>query len=165
LNATVLLVRQIRHGFSKISHDDLGTNNNDDALLTRWRGERRCVSMDILAAIFVYLASVSGIVAALAISFVLYFSPTHQAASVKQAVAMVVQQSGPKAAPSPQPAAGGVTTQTQEASQKIATPSAVTRAQAMRAQYLRGLAQEQRAKRWAYQSDASFENRFLGYAD
>src|SRR5271154_614130 len=67
-----------------------------------WRGERCRVAMDILAVMFAYLASVAGIVAALAISFVLYFSPPHHATPVKQTVAMVVQQSGPKAAPPPQ---------------------------------------------------------------
>jgi hypothetical protein len=121
--------------------------------------------MDILAAMFAYLASVTGIVAALAISFVLYFSPPHHATPVKQAVATVVQQSGPKAAPPPQRASAAVTPQNPELPQKTATPSAATQVQAMRADYLRRLVQEQRARRWAYQSDASFENRFLGYAD
>jgi hypothetical protein len=115
--------------------------------------------MDILAAMLVYLASVSGIIAALAISCVLYFSPPqHRTAPVKQAVAMVVQQSAPKAAPPPRPA--NVAATPPALPQKTAPPTAVTQAQAMRR-----LVQEQRARRWAYQSDASFENRFLGYAD
>jgi hypothetical protein len=30
---------------------------------------------------------------------------------------------------------------------------------------LRRLVQEERARRWAYEQDSSFESRFLGYAD
>jgi hypothetical protein len=132
--------------------------------------------MDILAAMLVYLGSVTGIIAALAISFVLYFSPPHRATPVKQSVAMLVRQSTPKAPPLPQYANAGATTERQETQavssvarglspQNTADASSPARIQAMRTQYLRRIIQEERAKRWAYQQDPSFENRFLGYAD
>jgi cytoskeletal protein RodZ len=43
--------------------------------------------MDILASMLAYLGSVTGIVAALAISFVVYFSPSHHATAIKHAAA------------------------------------------------------------------------------
>jgi hypothetical protein len=136
--------------------------------------------MDILAAMLVYLASLSGIIAALSISFFLYFSPPHQATPpehIKQSVALVVQQTAPKLPLLPQHANAGAATEQQEAQavpsgaqsmppqQKAAAASSPLQVQAMRAQYLRRMIQEERAKRWAYQQDPSFENRFLGYAD
>jgi hypothetical protein len=51
------------------------------------------------------------------------------------------------------------------APQKAAATSSASQVQGMRTQYFRRLVQEERAKRWAYQQDPSFENRFLGYAD
>ncbi len=42
---------------------------------------------------------------------------------------------------------------------------AAKKTQLAHAQLLRRLAQEDRARRWAYQQDPSFETRFLGYAD
>jgi hypothetical protein len=36
---------------------------------------------------------------------------------------------------------------------------------ALSAAQARRLIQEERARRWAYQQNSSFENRFLGYAD
>jgi hypothetical protein len=132
--------------------------------------------MDILGAMLVYLGSVTGIIAALAISFVLYFSPSHHATPLKQSVAMLVRQTTPKAPPLPQHANAGATTERQETQavssvaqsvppQQTAPGSPPMQVQAMRTQYLRRIIQEERAKRWAYQQDPSFENRFLGYAD
>jgi hypothetical protein len=142
-------------------------------------GRKSHASMDILAAMFVYLGSVTGIIAALAISCVLVFSPSHQATpakQMKQSVALVVQQTAPRLPPLPQHANAGVTTEQQETQavpsvaqsappQQTAAAASPLQVQAMRAQYLRRIAQEERAKRWAYQQDPSFENRFLGYAD
>jgi len=126
--------------------------------------------MDILGAMLVYLGSVTGIIAALAISGVLYFSPSHHATPLKQSVAMIVQQSKrqeTRAAPS---VAQSVPPLQSTVAQSVPPPQTAAAAaplqvQAMRAQYLRRIVQEGRAKRWAYQQDPSFENRFLGYAD
>jgi|HubBroStandDraft_6_1064221.scaffolds.fasta_scaffold293228_2 hypothetical protein len=134
--------------------------------------------MDILAAMLVYLASLSGIIAALSISLFLYFSPPHQATPpehIKQSVALVVQQTAPKlpllpqhanaAAATEQPATQAVPSVAQSAPPQQKAAASPLQVQAMRTQYLRRIVQEERAKRWAYQQDPSFENRFLGYAD
>jgi hypothetical protein len=134
-------------------------------------GRKSRESMDILAAMLVYLASVSGIIAAVAISFFLVFFPPHQAITpepMKQSVALVVPQASPtNAGPAEQQAiqtALSVAPSTAPPQQKVAAASPL-QVQAMRAQYVRRIIQEERAKRWAYQQDPSFENRFLGYAD
>jgi hypothetical protein len=121
-------------------------------------------AMDVLVAMCVYLAGIAGIVGALAISFILYFAPPRHAASTQQTVAMVVQQDASPLGPR---RANGqvVSTIERSAGAKTKTAASPAQIQAMRAQYFHRLVQEQRAKRWAYQQDPSFENRFLGYAD
>jgi hypothetical protein len=121
-------------------------------------------AMDVLAAMCLYLASIAGIVGALAISFIVYFTPPHHAASAQQTVAMTVQQNASSLGP--QRASGQVvSTVAQSARAKTKTAASPAQVQAMRGQYFRRLVQEGRANRWAYQQDPSFENRFLGYAD
>jgi hypothetical protein len=135
--------------------------------------------MDILAAMLAYLGCVTGIVAALAICFVVYFSPIHHAAATKhiaaahsnalsvttiaqaKAASMTDQHDASVAAaktdkldPAVQPASAGP-----------APVSIRRKTQLSRTQYYRRQVQEERARRWAYQQDPDFEARFLGYAD
>jgi hypothetical protein len=178
LKANVLLARQI--GSARAACQDIPAQERNSAI-AHYRtvaGRKRHASMDILAAMFVYLASVTGIIAALAISFFLVFLPPHQATpqgQMKQSVALVVEQTTPRLPPLVQhanagteqqatPAVPGVA-QSVPAPQQTAAAASPLQVQAMRAQYLRRIAQEERARRWAYQQDPSFENRFLGYAD
>jgi hypothetical protein len=159
LKANVLLARQI--GSARAACQDIPAQERNSAI-AHYRtvaGRKRHASMDILAAMFVYLGSVTGIIAALAISFVLYFSPAHHATPMKQSVAMVVKQSKPQETQAVSSVARSVPPQ------QTAAAASPLQVQAMRAQYLRRIAQEERARRWAYQQDSSFENRFLGYAD
>ena len=135
--------------------------------------------MDILASMLAYLGCVTGIVAALAVSFVVYFSPVHHAA-MKHTAATAAHSSALRVTTIAQaklvstadqhdtsvtPAnTDKVETAVQPAS--VPAPVAVRRKiQLSRTQYYRRLVQEERARRWAYQQDPDFEARFLGYAD
>jgi hypothetical protein len=127
--------------------------------------------MDILAAMLAYLGCVGGVIGALVISFMVYFSPpSDQTILVKQSAA-TAQQIMSKASASRQASTDAqqpdrvATTLAQNVTPPKPGASSPAQVQAMRAQYVRRLAQEGRARRWAYQQDPSFENRFLGYAD
>jgi hypothetical protein len=140
--------------------------------------------MDILAGMLAYLAGIGALFGALALSLVLFTSTENKPLAPSQpqsATAMMVAPGAPgktsaapahvKSAVEPQklrrPAATPVEpahtatvahTQAQDAHQRSAMSAAKSRR----------LAQEERARRWAYQQDAkdpSFESRFLGYAD
>ncbi len=127
--------------------------------------------MDILAAMLAYLGCVTGMVGALVISFYLYFvappqltAPAQTAAVAATADVIRTGASHSAAVTHVQP----VTTIAQRAvdAATVAPIAADARqkGQLSRAE-LRRLAQEQRARRWAYQQDSSFESRFLSYAD
>jgi hypothetical protein len=116
-----------------------------------------------------YLGCVAGIVGALMISFIVYFSPPAHPAHLTHTTEMVAKPSAAKAdrlthvvatvapdAPAPE--------------QVMASPPTVAattlpKEQASRAQAMRRQVQEERAKRWAYQQDPDFETRFLSYAN
>jgi hypothetical protein len=150
--------------------------------------------MDILASIFAYLGCVTGIVGALAMSFYLVFAAPNPALTPVDTMAMATKSDllrtaiAPRANPVaniaradthvasrvPSQEASQVASQkasqdalnvsTADASPATAAPAA-KKTQLAHAQLLRRLAQEDRARRWAYQQDPSFETRFLGYAD
>jgi hypothetical protein len=133
--------------------------------------------MDILASIFAYLFCVAGILGAMALSLSLVLSsPTRSVApagaaaaqaaaqtaavavkpntadpAVTKTIASAVVVSQPNAAPAPHSAASRLA--------KKDTRRKPALAQARR------LLQEDKARRWAYQQDADFDTRFLGYAD
>ena len=144
--------------------------------------------MDILASIFAYLGCVTGIVGALAMSFYLVFAAPNPALTPADTMAMATKSDLLRTAIAPRVnpvaniaradthVASRVTSQEapQVASQNAlnvstadASPAApaAKKTQLAHAQLLRRLAQEDRARRWAYQQDPSFETRFLGYAD
>ena len=139
--------------------------------------------MDILASILAYLGCVTGIVGALALSFFLFFAapdqstmPIHTAAiAAKTAtVAEVAPASKNEPAIKNEQAITSDVAKTDVAKSDIAnaetappTPVVVSSRQKRQqlAAHLRRLAQEERARRWAYQQDPDFEARFLGYAD
>jgi hypothetical protein len=131
--------------------------------------------MDIFASIFVYLASVTGIVAALAASIFVVCSTPEQPTTVKFPVtnmslagvapisAKTVMAAEPSSEPPVLQAAPGVAkadglAQTAGASFDLKIRPTVRA-------HLRRLAQKERAKRLAYQPDPSFEARFMSYAD
>jgi hypothetical protein len=144
--------------------------------------------MDILASMLAYLGCVTGIVGALAMSFYLFFAAPNPALTPTHSIAMAAKSDMLKSdmlksdmlrtaiAPHAKPVASIARADTYVASQVAsnistadAPPATVApaskKAQLARAQLLRRLVQEDRARRWAYQQDPSFETRFLGYAD
>jgi hypothetical protein len=143
--------------------------------------------MDILASMLAYLGCVIGIVGALAMSFYLFFAAPNPALTPTHSIAMAAESDMLKSdrlrtaiAPQAKPVATIARADTYVASRvasqvasnvSTADASPATAApprkktQIARAQLLRRLIQEDRARRWAYQQDPSFETRFLGYAD
>ena len=133
--------------------------------------------MDILAGVFAYVAGIGALFAGLALSFfVLFSSPnaTIEPQSPPQsATAMLVKQATPNKAPAAEanakPLAAHPEKQAAVASPEPAQqtmPGKLSRHKASASTArLRRMVQEERARRWAYQQDSSFESRFLGYAD
>jgi hypothetical protein len=127
--------------------------------------------MDILASILAYLVGVTGIVGALAISFVLFFAspqalrplPTTQAEAI-EAVTAKPEPVATIAAAVPavtQARAFGATEST--ASAEIATD--VRQKALLTPHQMRRLTEKERARRLALRENSSFEARFLHYAD
>lgn len=112
--------------------------------------------MDIVAAIFAYLVGVAGVVGALVISFVIFFSPSQ---------AQLPLPAPPPAAmlASPDPVTTIAAARSPESRAKIAADvrqkSALSRGQ------LRHLSEKERARRLVLREGSSFEDRFLNYAD
>jgi hypothetical protein len=133
--------------------------------------------MDIIASILAYLGCVTGVVAALAISFMVYFSPVAQPASAPHAVALAAKSLPAKSPPTKTVAEAEQKTVPTHPNNRVAplakndaTPAAVPtsdvrqKTKMSRAQWNK-LVQNERARRLAYQQDPDFEARFLGYAD
>jgi acyl-CoA synthetase (AMP-forming)/AMP-acid ligase II len=132
--------------------------------------------MDIIASMFAYLGCVTGIVGALVVSFYVYFATPGQTAARMQTASVAVTldagKTGALKTSPPNSAAAShlkpVITVAQRTENAPGTApiaaDARQKGQSSTAQ-LRRLAQEQRAKRWAYQQDPSFESRFMSYAD
>jgi hypothetical protein len=137
-----------------------------------WRGgKRRLLSMDILASMLAYLVSVAGIIGALAISFVVYFSPPDQQPPMPANVVAAakpplfdmaasaeikgLKQTDLRAASKAERAKPASPTVAFDAQQKPQTSPA----------QLRWLADKERAKRFAERANTDFETRFLHYDD
>jgi len=132
--------------------------------------------MDIIASVLAYMGCVTGIIGALVLSFAIFLSTPDQPTGINYPVAMAANQSVARATTPhatsklehrPPLVATDVqsTPAPQTMAQTMATASARQKVQTSRAQYLRRMVQEERARRWAYQQDPDFEARFLGYAD
>lgn len=141
--------------------------------------------MDILAGMLAYVAGIGALFAALAVSFFVFFAtprePLQTETQPQNARAMLVR---PSTANKPAVEARAKQTATQGArhfeklaekhsaaagssvtSQTTASASDPRRNRAASAAQARRLIQDERARRWAYQQDSSFESRFLGYAN
>ena len=129
--------------------------------------------MDILAGMLAYLAGIGALFAGLALSFFVFFSTPHeplqtqpQSASAKvqpstlNKLAAVEARAKQSADHSEKHAtAAGSPGSAQASARDVDGKHAASSAQARR------LIQEERARRWAYRRDSSFERRFLDYAD
>ncbi len=133
--------------------------------------------MDILAAMFAYLACLAGIVAGLVTSFVVFFSPPGEfsSAPATNAIAMVAGPSRATAAPISSVRAVAKTATKLDGSNKqfAAAKPAIVSPVASDAQqkplfsqaHSRRLAQKARARQLAYREHSSFESRFLHFDD
>ncbi len=144
--------------------------------------------MDILASMFAYLGCVTGIVGTLALSFYLFFAAPNPALTQTHSIAMAAKSdvlgksdrlrtaSAAQAKPDANVARADTHVVSRVASQDASNVAATDaspataapvpkKAQLARALLSRRLVQEDRARRWAYQQDPSFETRFLGYAN
>jgi hypothetical protein len=136
--------------------------------------------MDILAAMSAYLVCVTGLVAGLVMSFVVFFSPAGQfLPPPSEAVAMVASPSHAAAAPiAPVKTVARTVAQTAaktgRSGEEIAAavpaddrPVAIdARQRPLFSQaHLRRLADKQRARQLAYREHSSFETRFLHFED
>lgn len=141
--------------------------------------------MDILAGMLAYVAGIGALFAGLAVSFFVFFATPHEPLQTEtqpqNARAMLVRPSTPNK-PAAEARAKQNATQSAGHSEKaverhaaaagssLAAPATASardpqRKRAASAAQARRLIQEERARRWAYQQDSSFESRFLGYAD
>jgi len=115
-------------------------------------------AMDILAAMFAYLACVTGIVGALAISLVMFFTPQAlqplPSLPGQQVVAMVAKPDPVVTIAAAPPAAAPATVAADVRQKPFLTPG-----------QMRRLAEKERARRLAFREGSSFETRFLHYAD
>ncbi len=139
--------------------------------------------MDILASILAYLGCITGIVGALALSFFLFFAAPDQSTMPIRTAAIAAKPIAAKTATVTEVApasknepaikneqaiaSDGAKTDVAQAEPAPPTPVVLSSRQKRQqlAAHLRRLAQEERARRWAYQQDPDFEARFLGYAD
>ncbi len=144
--------------------------------------------MDILAAMFAYLACITGIVAGLAMSFVVFFSPPGQLSPKPRLAIAMARPSHATAAPvspvttvakaeirpSAKPGAKWVA-KTGASNTRLAAAAAKTavrpvasdaRQRPLKPQNrLRRLAEKERARELAYREHSSFESRFLHFDD
>jgi hypothetical protein len=171
LNVNVSLARRTGSGFPKSQQQPLRNEILPRRIVNPWRGMKRVLLMDILASMLAYLVSVAGIIAALAISFVVYFStPDQQPPMPANVVAAAKPPLFDMAAPAE--VRGLKQTDLRAASKaEQAKPSlpavaldAQQKPQTSRAQ-LRLLVDKDRAKRLASRANTDFETRFLHYDD
>lgn len=132
--------------------------------------------MDILAAMFAYLACLAGIVAGLVTSFVVFFSPPGEfsSAPATNAIAMVAGPSRATAAPiSSVRAVAKTATKLDGSNKQFAAAKLAILPVASDAQqkplfsqaHSRRLAEKARARQLAYREHSSFESRFLHFDD
>lgn len=141
--------------------------------------------MDILAGMLAYVAGVGAVFATLAVSFFVFFATPHVPLQTEtqpqNSSAMPVRPSMPNK-PAAEARVKQNATQSAGYSEKPAERHAAAAGSSVHAQATASardpqrkhaasaaqahrLIQEDRARRWAYQPDSSFESRFLGYAD
>ena len=182
----MLLARRINAAlFNFATHSDFQERNLLKTIVGRGGAANAgLLLMDILASILAYLGCVTGIVGALALSFFLFFAapdqstmPIHAAAIAAKPIAAktaTVAEVAPASKNEPaikneQAIASDVAKTDDVAQAETAPPTPVVVSSRQKRQqlaaHLRRLAQEERARRWAYQQDPDFEARFLGYAD
>jgi hypothetical protein len=136
----------------------------------------KCVLlMDILASMLAYLVSVAGIIAALAVSFVIYFSPPNQQPPISAPMPAnaVVAAKPPLFDMAASAEIKGLKQTDLRAASKAEQAKPALPAVALDAQQkpltslkqLHRLADEERAKRLAYRANSDFETRFLHYDD
>jgi len=144
------------------------------------------VCMDILASMLAYLGCVSGIVAALAMSFFVVFSTPVQFTTVQppatHTAAVAGQLSAPNSATATVAEAKPASTigpwqgdvvslvaKREPPPETSGTPITIAvdarQKETHSAAQLRRLAREERTRRLAYRQDPDFETRFLSYAD
>jgi hypothetical protein len=138
--------------------------------------------MGILAGMFAYVAGIGALFAAIAVSFFVVFAtpkePVQTQPHSQSANAMLVRPSLPTKPATVEAHATQSAAQNGSHSEKhaaivvsssAAQPTSTARKHhrkpAASTAQARHLIQEERARRWAYQQDSSFESRFLGYAD
>jgi hypothetical protein len=134
--------------------------------------------MDILAGMLAYVAGIGALFAGLAVSFFVFFSTPHEPLQTEtqpqSASAMLVRPSTPNKSAALEARATQSAGQSEKHAAAAGSPGAAQPTASARnrhgkhaasAAQARRLIQEERARRWAYQQDSSFESRFLGYAD
>ena len=138
--------------------------------------------MDILAGMLAYVTGIGAVFAGLAVSFFVFFSTPHEPLQTQtqpqSASAMLVRPSTSDKPAAVEARAKESETQSAGHSEKhaaaagspgTAQPTAsarnLRRKPAASVTQARRLIQEERARRWAYQQDSTFNSRFLGYAD
>jgi hypothetical protein len=129
--------------------------------------------MDILASVVAYLTCVTGILAALVMSFFVVLSTPEQPTAAKYVVTHAVQQTALQTSTAPALSAKSIIKSapwlTPPPGDPVVQSSSVASdrqlAQKVQAQNARRLVEEERAKRWAYRQDPDFESRFLSYAN
>jgi hypothetical protein len=153
------------------------------ALLRRVRRTRPSASMDILAGMFAYLAGLGALFGAVALSLVFFSSTSNKLAGPRQPQGVTAMMVAPGASGKTPAAVAKPTVKLQKHRRPAATPVEPPRSttaahdtqahdtrqrSAMSAVKWPRVAQEERARRWAYQQDTkppSFRSRFLGYAE
>jgi hypothetical protein len=134
--------------------------------------KRVLLSMDILASLLAYLVSITGVIAALAISFVVYFSspdqqspiPANVVATAKPSLFDVGAPAEIKGLKQTDLRTASKAEQAKPALTAVALDAQQQKPQSSRAQ-LRRLAEKDRAKRFAERANTDFETRFLHYDD
>jgi hypothetical protein len=133
---------------------------------------KRVLLMDILASMLAYLISVAGVIAALTVSFVIFFANPDQQPFIPAArdvAAMTASGLVDKATGAQVRMVTEVKKQSKQTQSKAMPPVAIAidaRQKPLTSlKQLRRLADEERAKRFAYRANSDFETRFLHYDD
>jgi hypothetical protein len=132
--------------------------------------------MDILAGVVAYAAGIGALFAAFAVSFFVFFATPKEPVQPQSqsANAMLVRPSTPNKPAAVEAHAKQSASHSERHAAAVVSLSAAQppttardhhRKPAASTAQARQLIQEERARRWAYQQDSSFESRFLGYAD
>jgi hypothetical protein len=134
--------------------------------------------MDILAGVVAYVAGIGALFAGLALSFFVFFAtpkePVQTQPQSQSAKAMLVRPSTSNKPAAVEAHAKQSASHSERHADAVVSLSAAQppttardhhRKPAAATAQARQLIQEERARRWAYQQDSSFESRFLGYAD